>query len=187
VGALRRSQYQSVWFTDVYDDLAPIVLRFFAIRVHDSQLAIDLTAETFAKAFEKRHQFRGHTAAQEAGWIWSIARNELACYHRTRTVELDAVRRLGLERPEADDEGLRRLEELTAKELARQHVEVAIGGLPRDQQLVLRMHFIEDLTYHEIATRLGVSGDVVRARASRAMRSLRTDEHVQAAVKVLET
>jgi RNA polymerase sigma-70 factor (ECF subfamily) len=185
-GALRRSRERSLSFADVYDELAPSVLRFFARRTRDSELAFDLTAETFAKAFEKRHDFRGDSDSQAAGWIWTIARNELARYHRTRTVELSALHRIGLERPRPSDEELRRVEELTARELARKHVTVAVAGLPAEQQQVMRMRFVDELSYPDIARHLGVSHDVVRARASRAMRTLRASEHVKAAVEVLE-
>jgi RNA polymerase sigma-70 factor (ECF subfamily) len=186
-GALRRSRERSVYFAEVYDQLAPSVLRFFARRTRESEHAFDLTAETFAKAFEKRHDFRGSSDIQATAWIWSIARNELARYHRTRTVELSALQRVGLERPQPTDAELRRVEELTARDLAREHVQLAIAGLPSDQRQVMRMRFIDELSYPDIARSLGVSHDVVRARASRAMRALRASEHVRAAVKVLET
>ena len=113
--ALLGSKEHSWCFADVYDELSPAVLRFFARRCRESELAVDLTAETFAKAFEKREDFRGSSDREAAAWIWSIARNELARYHRTRSVELSAIRRLGLERPRPTDEELRRIEELTAK------------------------------------------------------------------------
>ncbi len=185
--ALLGSKQHGWCFADVYDELAPAVLRFFAARSRESELAFDLTAETFAKAFEKREDFRGSTDGEAAAWIWSIARNELARYHRTRSVEMSAINRLGLERPRPTDEELRHVEELTAKELAREHVRHAVANLPDEQQQVMKLRFIDDLTYLDIAAALGVSHDVVRARASRAMRTLRASEHLRAAVKVLET
>ena len=185
--ALSRSRGAKSSFSDVYDELSPQVLRFFARRTRNGEDAFDLTAETFAKAFEKRHDFRGRSEGEAAAWIWTIARNELARYHRTRTVELSALRRIGLERPEPSDAELRRVEELTARELAREHVKLAVASLPADQQEVIRLRFDLELSYPDIAERLGVSHEVVRTRASRAMRSLRSSEQVQTAVKVLET
>ncbi len=172
---------------DVYEQLGSAVLRFFARRCRDSELALDLTAETFAKAFEKQDDFRGRTQTELAAWVWSIARNELARYHRTRTVELTAFRRLGLERQQPNDQELAHIEELTAKELVSEHLQLAVATLPDEQQQVIRMRFVDELTYLDIAEKLGVSHDVVRARASRAMRTLRASEHLKAAVKVLET
>jgi RNA polymerase sigma factor (sigma-70 family) len=186
-GLLARSRTSDASFADFYDVMAPAVLRFFARRTRDSERSFDLTAETFAKAFEKRQHFRGSTDEEAAAWLWSIARNELARYHRTSTVELAALRRLGLERAAPTDEELRQVEELTAAEDVREHVELALGVLPPDQREVIRLRFIDELTYPEIAQTLGVSYDVVRARASRGLRTLKESEHLQAAVRVLET
>jgi len=166
--------------------MAPSVLRFFAKRTHDAERAFDLTAETFAKAFEKREQFRGGTDVEAAAWLWSIARNELGRHHRRRSVELAALQRLGLERPVPTDAELRQVEELAAAEEAREQVAHAIARLPVEQQEVLRMRFIEEMAYPEIAEILGVSCEVVRARVSRARRVLQEDAHLKAAAKELE-
>ena len=186
-GLLARSRTADGAFTDFYDAMAPSVLRFFARRTREGERAFDLTAETFAKAFEKRADFRGTSDEEAAGWLWSIARNELARYHRTRTVEMAAMRRVGLERPAPSDEELRTVEVLTAEEDVREHVELALGVLPPEQREVIRLRFVDELSYLEIAQTLGVSYDVVRARASRGLRTLKDSEHLQAAVRVLET
>ena len=185
-GLLARSRSSDLSFADFYDVMAPGVLRFFAGRIRDSERAFDLTAETFAKAFEKRRDFRGSSDEQAAAWLWTIARNELARYHRSRGVELAALRRLGLERPDLSDEELRKIDELTAAEHMREHVDLALAALPPDQREVIRLRFVDELTYAEIAQTLGVSYDVVRARASRGLRTLKESEHLQAAVRVLE-
>jgi RNA polymerase sigma factor (sigma-70 family) len=173
-------------FSDFYDVMAPSVLRFFARRTRDSETAFDLTAETFAIAFEKRLDYRGATDKQAAAWLWSIARHELSRYLRSRTVELSALYRVGLERPAPSDEELRRVEEMTAADLVREHVEVALSVLPSDQQDVMRLRFVDEMSYLEIATALDVSYDVVRARLSRAIRTLHSSEHLKAALRVLE-
>jgi len=185
-GLLARSRTSELLFADFYDELHPTVLRFFAKRTRDGEGAFDLTAETFAKAFEKREQFRGSSEEEAAGWLWSIARNELAKYHRTRTVELGALQRLGFERPAPSDAELRKIEELAAGEDAREQVEQAMAGLPPEQQEVLRMRFIEEMAYPEIAEALGVSSEVVRARVSRGRKVLKDNAHLKAAARELE-
>jgi RNA polymerase sigma factor (sigma-70 family) len=186
LGLLAQSRTSQRSFADFYDLMAPPVLRFFARRTHDSARAFDLTAETFAKAFEKRGDFLGSTDEQAAAWLWSIARNELARSHRARVIELAALQRLGLERPTPSEEELREVEDLTAAEDVREHIDLALGLLPPDQREVIRLRFVDDLSYLEIARSLGVSYDVVRARASRAVRALKASEHLQAAARVLE-
>jgi len=176
-GLLARSRSAPASFADFYERMSPLVLRFFVRETRDSSLAFDLTAATFARAFEKRGDFRGITDEQAAAWVWSIARNELAGYHRVGRVELAALRRLALERPEPSDAELRVVERL----------EAALDALPADQSEVLALRYIRGLSYPEIADSLGVSNDVVRSRVSRALRALRDSRPLFEALELLES
>ena len=187
LGMLARSRTSSRDFADFYDGMAPQVLRFFATQTSDGQAAFELMAETFAKAFEKRRDFRGTSDNQAAAWLWRIARNELARFWRSRSVEIAALQRLGLERPAPSDEELREVERLIATEGIRQQIPHVLGTLSPDQQQVIELRFYEDLSNEEIAERLAVSNDVVRARMSRALRALGANERLQAAIETLET
>jgi RNA polymerase sigma-70 factor (ECF subfamily) len=186
LGVLARSRSSPNAFADFYEQMSPRMLRFFASRTRDGQAAFDLVAETFSKAFDKRADFRGTTDEQAAAWLWSIARHELARYRRSRSVEMSALGRLGLERPTPSDDELRQVERLIAIEDIRRHICVALDTLSPDQQEVIKLRFIDELSNHEIAERLAVSHDVVRARASRALRALGTSEQLQAAIEILE-
>jgi RNA polymerase sigma-70 factor (ECF subfamily) len=184
---LARSRASPHAFADFYEEFSPQVLRFFATRTLDPHRAFDLTAETFAKAFEHRRDFRGASDEQAAAWLWRIARNELALYQRSRSVELAAVQRLGLERPALNDEELLHVERLIATEELHEQIQHALEVLPDDQQEVIRLRFFDDLSYEEMAHRLGVSNDVVRTRTSRALGALRRSAHLHEAVQGLET
>lgn len=166
--------------------MAPTVLQYFARRTSDYQRAFDLTAETFAKAYEKRQDFRGESEGEAAGWLWSIAKNELAHFYRGRSYEAATIARLELERPRPSDEELHEIERMITMAEARPHVEAALTLLPPDQQAVIQMRFVEDLDYQDIAERIGVSRAVVRARCSRALRVLRDSDQVHAAVHALK-
>jgi RNA polymerase sigma-70 factor (ECF subfamily) len=185
-GLLARSRASPHAFADFYEQMSPQVLCFFATRTKDPQRAVDLTAETFAKAFEHRQEFRGASDGQAAAWLWTIARNELAHHWRSRSVELAAVQRLGLEDLALSEEELLEAERLIAAEELREQIDHALVALSDDQQEVLRLRFVEDLSYEEIAERLGVSNDVVRTRTSRALRALRSSAHLHGAIQRLE-
>ena len=58
------------------------LLRFFARRTMDPEAAMDLVAETFAAAFVARATFRGTGEDEAAGWLFGIARNQLALWYR---------------------------------------------------------------------------------------------------------
>lgn len=161
-----------VRFADLYDEMYPKLLRYFAGQTQDAQTAMDLTAETFARAFERRGQLRGETFEAAAAWVWTIARHELSRFRRSHAVELAALTRLGLERPAPTDDELRHIEQAAAFEEVRTRLAVEVAKLTADQQEVLRLYFVENLTYQQIADELVVSQDVVRARASRGLRAL---------------
>jgi RNA polymerase sigma-70 factor (ECF subfamily) len=99
---------------------------------------------------------------------------------------MSALSRLELERPSPNEDELREVEWLTAVEEAQDHLGRALADLPADQREAVHMRFVETLSYEEIAGRLGVSQDVVRARASRGLRALRENEAVDRAAKALE-
>jgi RNA polymerase sigma-70 factor (ECF subfamily) len=172
LGALARSREDSTAFAEVYDRLSPAILKFFARRTWDGQVSLELTAETFAKAFERRQDFRGRSESDAASWLWAIARNELKAYWRARSVRRNAAERLGLPRPQSSDEEILRIEESAAAAAARDLLEEALADLPEDQRQAIEMRVLQELQYEEIARRLGVSSQVVRARVSRGLRQL---------------
>lgn len=183
---LARSRSTPSEFAEFYDQLAPTVLAYFMRQTRDGQVAYDLMAKTFAEAFAARNSSRGSNDAQAAGWLWTIARHELSKYRRTRLVELEALSRLGLERPVPTDSELRELEQLLALEaIVRDHMPTAMSRLSADQQQVIRLRFYEDLSTDEIAQRLAVSDEVVRSRLSRALKTLREHVPQQAALEIL--
>lgn len=57
------------------------IYNFFRYRVGNDQVAEDLTATTFEKAWRKRRQFQGDTD-RIANWLYSIARNVANDYFR---------------------------------------------------------------------------------------------------------
>ena len=185
-GLLARSRASPDAFGDFYEQMGRQVLCFFATRTEDPQRAVDLTAETFAQAFEHRREFRGASDVQAAAWLWKIAHNELAQHWRSRSVEVAAVERLRLEHPALSEEELLEGERSIAAEELREQIRRALKGLPDDQQEVVRLRFIDDLSYDEIAQKLGVSNDVVRTRTSRALRALRSSGQLDEAIERLE-
>jgi RNA polymerase sigma factor (sigma-70 family) len=174
-------------FGAFYEAHYPDLLRYFVHGTRNGQVGLDLTAETFAKAFEKRHTFRGDNDIQAAAWVWAIARNELAGFRRARRLEVRAIERLDLERPEATDDQLRELERIAGLELAQERIHEAISNLPPDQRAVIALRFREDLDAPAVGSRLGIPSDAVRARLSRAYRTLRASRRVCEALEALES
>ena len=66
-----------------------------------------------------------------------------------------------------------RIEELAASRELREQVAEALAGLPSEQREVLRLRVVQERSYRELATTLGISEQTARARVSRALRALR--------------
>lgn len=159
-------------FADFYEATYPAVLRYLAYKTGDGEAALELAAEAYAKAFQKREQFRGNTREEALGWFWAIARNDLKMYWRNRTVELSAIEHLQRPLPEPVDSEMARIDEVLVAERHGRLLRDALNELSSDQQDVIRMAVIEERPYPDIAAELDVSIDVVRARLSRGLRRL---------------
>lgn len=159
-------------FSAFYRRHSVAVVRFFAGRVFDTQVALDLMAETFAQAFLARRTVRGSTEEELGGWLYAIARGQLDRYYRKGRAERRALDRLGLEVPQPGAAELERIEEAVGAEAQRESLRAALGELSDDQRTAIQMRIVDELGYDEVAVRLGVSEQTVRARVSRGLRSL---------------
>ena len=169
---LARAREDSDAFADFYDAYAERVLLFLVRRVLDVDTAFDLLSETFATALERRHQFRGSSAEEEQGWLYSIARSELSHYWRDGRVERIALARLGVGVPALSDPEIERIEQLAGITDLVPALQDAMASLPEDQRRAVELRVVEEHGYAEVALMLGVSEQTARARVSRGLRSL---------------
>lgn len=153
-------------FAQLYRRLEEPLLRYFLRRAADPDVAADLTAETFARAWERRDRFDPERG-QAAPWVFGIARNVLLDSLRRGQVDDRTRRRLGMERLVLDDAALARVTELnSAPALA------ALADLPSDQRTAVQGRVLDERSYEELAAGLRCSESVVRKRVSRGLRAL---------------
>jgi RNA polymerase sigma factor (sigma-70 family) len=150
-----------------YDRYVDMLLGYFARRVHDPELAADLTAETFAAALAARKRFR-RASTPAIAWLFGIAQHKLTDYHRRGSAEDRMRRRLGMERLPVGEED-RELITMLGHDAAWQ----LIDELPPDQREAVRAHVLDDRTYADIAIAGQTSEAVVRKRVSRGLGALR--------------
>lgn len=150
------------------------LLVFLTRRTYDAQLAVDLVAETYARAFADRRRFRDDAADPEAlaRWVFGIARNVLHDSLRRGRAEGRALRRLGVEPPTLDVDEQVRIEELAALGELRAAVAGALEDLGAEQREAVRLRVVLELGYPAVARRLGISEQAARARVSRGLRAL---------------
>src|SRR6478672_4080510 len=170
--ALQRSARNPEAFARFYVEHAEGLLAYLARRVHDPDLALELTAESFAQAYIGRVRFRGSTDAEAAGWLYGIARRQLALYFRKGAVERRALTRLGIEVPHFDDEQKARLEDLASLDDVRASLRIELERLSDGQRQALELRVVEELPYREVARRLRVSEGAARVRVARGLKAL---------------
>jgi RNA polymerase sigma-70 factor (ECF subfamily) len=169
---LHRSLDDPSAFHDFYRAYVDRVVVYFARRVFDAELALDLTGETFAIALEKRDQFRGATAEEEQGWLFAIARSQLLHFWKRGEVERAALERLGCDPPESTTADLDWVERVADLPSLRATVRSALAGLPVEQAYVVMARVVDARPYADLAGELDVSEQVVRARVSRGLRAM---------------
>ena len=148
------------------------VLVYFTRRTFDAQAALDLTAETFAAAFGSRGSFSGDTDAQAGGWLFAIARRQLARYFEAGVAARELRRRLGVPVPVAGEAELERIEELAGLADLRAVLREQLAGLDRGQRQALWPRVVDERPYVEVAARLGISEQAARMRVSRSLRAI---------------
>jgi RNA polymerase sigma-70 factor (ECF subfamily) len=169
---LRRARVDANAFGVFYRRHARAVYRSLLCDCRDPDVALDLTAETFARALQSIGRFRGLRVASGRAWIFAIANSLLLQYERERRTEDRARRRLGIleaTRTHHDDDSV--VARVDA-EASRGRLADVLGGLPESQQSVLRLRIEDEASYEEIAARLGCSPAAARQQASRGMRTL---------------
>ena len=169
---LAQSRQDPDAFAAFYDAYAERVLLFHTRRVLDVDTAFDLMSETFATALERRHQFRGHSAEEEQGWLFSIARSELSHFWRAGKVERSALARIGVPVPDLSDPEIERIEQLAGLSALAATLRDALEALPDDQRRAVELRVVQEYGYAEVAVLLDISEQAARARVSRGLREL---------------
>ncbi len=150
--------------------------------VRNEEDALDLTQETFIRAWKSLPRFDGK--ASLTSWLYRIATNASIdlCrkrQHRPQTeletgpMHIDAASRTTPFQPDAPGTGHDRAE-------IRRRVDLAFAELSPEHRAVIALKEIEDLSYEEIAHRVGCSVGTVMSRlfyARKKLQSLLSDLH----------
>ncbi len=153
-------------FAELYDTHVDSVYRYLMYRVREPSDAEDLASEVFTRAFANIHRYKWQGKSFLA-WLYTIARNAVTDRRRRDrpTVELDNAYGLAAQGP-------------TAHELAVRGEDVealrgAVKHLTGEQQEVLVLRFVENLSSREVANILGKNEGAIRALQFRALGRLR--------------
>ena len=162
---VRRAQTDAQAFGALYDGYVQRVYRYCLYRTTNTHEAEDLTAQIFLAALEGLPRYRqdGHFAA----WLFSIARNKVAEYHRRAPHEpLDEA----LLPPIHLD-----LELTVEKSQRRTRLLKLIQTLAEEERELIHLRYVAELSFAEIAKSLKKSEDAVKKMLYRLIARMKTN------------
>jgi len=159
-------------FIALYERDAEAVLLFLVRRTFDVEVALDLTAETFAQAWRGWPRVRTDSVAEVQGWLFTIARRQLGRYLRRGRVERRALRQLGVPVPALEPDEIAQIERAAEIAALRDAIGAGLRALTERQREAVQLRVVDELPYDEVARRLGTTETTARARVSRGLRAL---------------
>ncbi|MEV4419125.1 RNA polymerase sigma factor [Patulibacter sp. NPDC049589] len=157
-------------FGAFYDRHADGLLRHFRRRGLQTDLALDLVAETFAAALESLERYApGPEPA--AAWLYGIGHHVLASSARRGRIGDDARRRMHVPRLSVTDLGIAAIDDRA--DSGDDPLLLALAELPDDHRQAVWARIVDDRDYADIATDMRCSEHLVRQRVSRGLRRLR--------------
>ena len=142
-------------------------------QVYDSEIAVDIVAETLAEAFIQRAKFRGTTDGELVAWLNTIAARKVAGFYRKAAVERRALNKLGIEPPELTQEEHREVLQRIDAPAMREAIRAGLMALSEPQREALTLRIVDEVPYPNLADQLGISEEAARQRVARALRKLR--------------
>jgi RNA polymerase sigma-70 factor (ECF subfamily) len=152
----------------LYDEYLSKIYRFIRVKVSRREDAEDLTHHVFQKAWNTIRTYEDKGFPFSA-WLYAIARNTLKDFYRaSRPIES-----LG-EDEEDEIPGTEDIEAEVGEKMNLELVMEAIRKLPTEQQDILLLRFVEDLSVYDTAQILGKTEGSVKVMQHRALKKLKT-------------
>ncbi|OJX38820.1 MAG: hypothetical protein BGO78_11390 [Chloroflexi bacterium 44-23] len=153
-------------FGKLYDRYARSIFRYLLSRVGNLQVAQDLTSQTFIKALEAlpAYRQRGYFSA----WLFSIARNQSVDYFR-RNKRWPAIISEEAIDPQTDP-----LSRVIMTE-RQQKLKALIAALPEQDEELLRLRYVSELSFAEMAQVLRIREAAAKQRVYRLINRLQNE------------
>lgn len=156
---LTRAEFE-VLFRQYYKTIR----NFIYYRCGDREMSEDIAQETFVKLWEVRDRVERKTVKS---YLYTIAQNTTINQQKRQQLLYKFQKRITTQ---LDNDNPEKLAEMAQYEERLQSV---IASLPDGGREVFLMNRLEDLTYQEIADRLGLSVKAIEKRMSKVLRIIR--------------
>ncbi|MEK7672348.1 MAG: RNA polymerase sigma factor [Patescibacteria group bacterium] len=160
-------------FKTVYEFYYEMIFRYLLKRTINSEVAYDLTADTFIKAFENFHKFKWVGISIKV-WLYRITINGLKNQRRKPTTTILTTEMEGQESLVADvKEELAEIDKTLFGDEELSKLSDAMATLKPEHQNVISLYYFTGLSQKEIAETINTSEGAVKASIHRAMTNLR--------------
>ena len=163
--ALREGRREA--YEDVIEAHYASIYRLLLFLTRNTSVAEDMTQEVFASAWSAIQGFRGEASVKT--WLRRIAYNLFLDAQRRRKRDESLAGKLGAGDPETAADPLSRI--MTDEHLVRMYR--AMDDLDGDERAVLLLHYLDGLSYREIAGVLHRNAGTLRWITHRALEKLR--------------
>ena len=160
-------------FSKVYEFYYEMILRYLLKRTMSAEVAYDLTADTFMKAFETFHKFKW-TGISVKVWLYRIAINSLKNYRRKPRTTVLTEEMENCEELAHEVKGeLEALDKTLYGDADLSRLSDAVAALNPDYQNVISLYYFSEMTQEDIGKTINRSVSAVKSMMHRAMENLR--------------
>ncbi len=156
-------------FAPIYDFFNEKIYRFIYLKVPTAQDAEDISAEVFLKLWQYVREQKKIKSLQAL--LYQIARNSVVDFYRKKGTHMESLDEQEIVIADRSDLSLE--EKMTLKSDMAE-VEGALRKIKDSYREVIVMHFLNELSLHEIAGVIGKSSGAVRVLLHRGMKTLKT-------------
>lgn len=165
-------------FAAIFDEYYPKIFGYIHRRVFDFELAKDISAEVFYKAFKNLGKFRWKGVSISA-WLYRIAGNEINYYFRRNRYDVRVFSRLTQEYGiDWIDSQTARSEKIAVQKQLENYVDFRliqskVKLLQVRYQEVITLKYFENKSIKEICEILGKKEGTIKSLLSRGLEKLR--------------
>ena len=151
------------------------LLNFVYNYIGDFEISEDIVQDTMIKLYQKKHYYR--EIAKFSTWLYTIAKNlantEFRKKKQRKITLLSQISRddkpydIPADQPETDQE--------IQSDIANRIIRKAIDGLPEKFKTVILLRDIQELSYEDISSIIGVPIGTVKSRINRARLQLQVE------------
>lgn len=165
-------------FNEIYATNYKMILGFVIRKVNDLQVAEELTNDIFMKVYNHLHNFDSEKSAMRT-WIMNITSNTVIDYYRKKKLETISLNK---DFDNGEDKSTSLIDKFVChtptpyealnSKGKMSKIDNVISELSKSEFEVAYYYFKEELTYQEIADVMQINLGTVKAKLSRARKSL---------------